>query len=101
MIEYGRFKNKKDEVSGKIRKMNVNERLCPVCQNCDIENEFHFVFLCDAYSILRMVLFNKILAFNDNFNHINIEEKFIYLFKEQNKNRRFSYVSFSKIIMKQ
>ena len=86
MIECGRFQNKKDELTGKIRKMHVNERICPLCRNDDVENEIHFVMVCTTYAIPRMILFNIVLVENNNFSHLNIEDQFIYLFKNHNKN---------------
>ena len=59
MIEIGRYQNKKDEITGKWRKMLVNERTCPVCKSGEVENEFHFIMVCNTYVIPRNFLFQK------------------------------------------
>ena len=38
--------------TGRHKKMNVNERICKVC-NTGIENEMHFLAICPLYTTLR------------------------------------------------
>ena len=85
MVECGRFQYKKDELTGNLRKMNYNERVCPLCSSDEVEDEFHFVMRCDKYIIPRNVLFQTLSTVNNEFNNMNELEKFIFLFKTQSK----------------
>ncbi len=62
-IETGRLRNVKDE------------RKCHVCNNEDIENEFHFLCVCNAYIEFRNVLYNNIY----NVYNMTDKDKFVYL----------------------
>ena len=46
-LETGRFVNVRDDETGRLRKLTVNERLCQICRSNNVENEFHFLFHCD------------------------------------------------------
>ena len=41
-IETGRYKRKKEE-NGSMRKLDVNERLCKLCSENEVEDEIHFL----------------------------------------------------------
>ena len=53
-IETGRYINEKREV-----------RICKNCNTQTIEDEYHFIFICPAYNMIR--LYSKI-----DFAHVNI-----------------------------
>ena len=57
----------------------LNERLCKFCNTNSVENEIHFLMLCPLYSDIRYELFQKALEFINNFNMMNVENKFIEL----------------------
>ncbi len=68
-IETGRFSNVK-----------VEERVCQVCKNGDVEKEFHFVFICNAYTTFRNTMYDKI---NDvTFHKMADRDKFVYLMQK-------------------
>ena len=55
--------------TGRYRNLKVEERLCKVCESQSVENEFHFIFDCPAYSQLRLVNYNWIImAYPNVFN---------------------------------
>ena len=62
-IETGRFKNEP-----------VNERICMMCNNNNVESEYHFLFHCTAYNDQRQIFYNKLLNINKN-SLINMEDK--------------------------
>ncbi len=64
-IETGRFRNKQPE-----------ERTCPIC-NTGVEDQFHFVCICEEYSHFREILYARVV--NVEFNVMSNEEKFVYL----------------------
>ena len=57
----------------------LNERLCKFCNTNSVENEIHFLMLCPLYSDIRYELCQKALEFINNFNMMNVENKFIEL----------------------
>jgi hypothetical protein len=57
----------------------LNERLCKFCNTNSVENEIHLLMLCPLYSDIRYELFQKALEFINNFNMMNVENKFIEL----------------------
>ncbi len=65
-----------------------DKRICSICKNGDIENEFHFVMKCSSYDALRNEVFNKL-------NELNLYEweqctddemKFRFILQAYNKN---------------
>ena len=59
-IERGRYKN-----------LPADERFCKICNdNISVEDEFHFVMKCTAYSELRHRFFNAINSFIVDFDNI-------------------------------
>ncbi len=46
--------------TGRFRNVKINERKCYVCNNEYMENEFHFLFVCNAYIEFWNVLYNDI-----------------------------------------
>ena len=65
-LETGRYKNVKDEQSGKYRKTNVEERTCSICNSGCVEDECHFLLHCQTYNNERMALIS--LLQNDSLN---------------------------------
>ena len=69
---------------GRFRGVKLEERICEICKNNSIEDEFHFVCVCSAYICFRETLYNSI----DYENFINMDDfdKFLYLMRnEQSK----------------
>ncbi len=56
-----------------------NERKCHVCNNEDIENEFHFWCFCNAYIEFRNVLYNNIYNVYHNFYNMTDKDNFVFL----------------------
>ena len=52
------------------------------CKNCinSVEDEFHFMIICDLYNLERIELFSKINATSPAFASMDNSEKFCYLF---------------------
>ena len=57
----------------------LEERVCELCRNGDIEDESHFLLKCKTYEDFRRVLFQNCYAINQNFFTLNDMEKFIYI----------------------
>ena len=67
-VETGRFVNE-----------NINDRLCILCNNGEIENEEHCIIRCNIYNDIRQQLYSEACTVDDNFINYNDEEKFIFL----------------------
>ena len=68
-LETGRYSNEK-----------LEDRLCTICKNGNIEDELHFIFECNAYTVERQTLYNNVnMPLFDNFNN---NEKLIILIQE-------------------
>ncbi len=64
----------------RFRNVKVEERICQVSKNGDVENEFHFVCICNAYTTLRNTMYDKI---NDvTFYNMTDIYKFVYLMQK-------------------
>ena len=63
--------------TGRFRGKSLEERVCLLCGNGDIENEIHFVCSCSIYNNLRRELYSKLT--NDGFVTLSDEEKCIFL----------------------
>jgi hypothetical protein len=69
--------------TGRFRNVPADERLCEVCNDNLVENEFHFVCICTEYENVRQRLFGSIQL--EEFNVMPNEEKFVYLVKFEHK----------------
>ncbi len=70
--------------TGRSRNVKVEERVCRVCKNGDVENEFHFVCTCNAYTTLRNMMYDTI---NDvTFYNMTDRDKFVYLMQKHGSN---------------
>ncbi len=71
-IETGRFRNK--------QRAQAN---CPIC-NTGVEDEYHFVCICEEYSQFREMFYAKVV--DDEFDVMSNEERFVYLINNCWKN---------------
>lgn len=67
-IELGRYKN-----------ISVDKRLCTLCNNGDVEDEIHFVTVCNKYDSLRNIFYNAINDKNLYFANMQHKDKFSWL----------------------
>ena len=77
-IETGRYKRKKEE-NGSMRKLEVNERLCKMCSEIEVEDEIHFLLKCTKYNEDRNLLLNHATTLNQNFHSFPINEQLKFL----------------------
>ena len=57
----------------------LEDRVCEICGNGEIEDESHFLLKCNAYEDFRRVLFRNCSVINHNFSLLNDTEKLIYI----------------------
>ena len=75
-IETGRYANIKDPQTGNYRKLNVTERVCNICKSNDVEDEQHFLLVCDAYREERNTLFEQCSTAHEYFPNLIEIDKF-------------------------
>ncbi len=46
--------------TGRCRNVKLENRTCQVCKNNDIENEFHYIWICIVYTEFRNAMHTKI-----------------------------------------
>ena len=73
-IETGRFNNTK-----------LEERTCEICQSAQIEDEFHFLCVCDAYDQLRKDMFTRTSEKYPDFQTFSLRDKFNFLLTKCNR----------------
>ena len=82
-IETGRYSSNKK--FGNNKKLSINERICQMCDNKEIENEIHFTCKCPCYDNIRKYMFDNYKKSHSGFMNKSDNEKFIYLMSHPNK----------------
>ena len=70
MLEIGRYLN-----------LPVSSRVCKICNDGNVEDEIHFVCICQAYSDARRDLFNYMIDKVVHFTELSDKEKYILMMK--------------------
>ena len=70
--------------TGRYNQTSRNDRFCPVCNSGMIEDEFHFLFHCPKYSILKGKFYNQIRQTFVDVNQLSYTELIIKLMNSQN-----------------
>lgn len=78
-IETGRFNLKTDPITGKMRSLHINERVCQMCDLNVIEDEEHFLLKCPCYEEIRKQLYVIIRKKCNNFDDLEDSDKFVVL----------------------
>ena len=78
-IESGRFTNILDEDTGMFRKLNINERICNLCNMNAVEDETHFILYCRRYTEERHIFINKCLVEEPRFHTFSDMKKLWFL----------------------
>ncbi len=66
--------------TGRYVGMEEKDRICLLCDHNIIESERHVIMSCPVYNELRGELFTHAAHFELNFNNINDDDKFAFLF---------------------
>jgi hypothetical protein len=61
--------------TGRYQNIPAELRLCVLCEENVVENEFHFMLQCSKYDNLRNDLYRHALAYFPEFNNVNDNEK--------------------------
>lgn len=71
--------------SGRFNQTSLENRICNICNDGNIEDEFHFICKCTEYSNERNKLFSQHEVKNNNFRNFSDEDKFIYILENSNR----------------
>ena len=82
MIELGRFRN-----------INLENRLCTLCNLSLVQDEKHFLFICPAYATLRNSWFNSMNLNLEKFNTHN-ENELIRVFEFNRQTAKYIVKAF-------
>ncbi len=66
---------------GRFRGTALEERTCQICNSQSIEDEFHFILICNEYNELRINLFNSIKCKVQTFEYLDNRDKFVHIMK--------------------
>ena len=61
------------------RGIDLDQRICEICKNGDVEDEVNFLLKCNAYSNARRSFFVKCVAKEPNFYTFDDHEKLIFV----------------------
>ena len=67
------------------------ERLCPLCDHGEVEDEIHILFRCPSYKEPREVLLQQTMIFSEGFNNFNDIEKIKVLTSNERLVRKISH----------
>ncbi len=64
-----------------IRGTALEERTCQICNSQSIEDELHFILICNEYNELRINLFNSIKYKVETFEYLDNREMLNHIIK--------------------
>ena len=68
-----------------IRKLNVNERTCQICNINAVEDEHHFLFECIEFAYERENMYRMCTIQNNIFRQLTNTDKLQYLMNDGNQ----------------
>jgi hypothetical protein len=67
--------------TGRYYRIKAEDRLCKLCDLNVMEDEFHFICICEKYSFIRQIMYEKVISKIPQFKNFNKKEQFVYLLK--------------------
>lgn len=71
--------------TGRYQRLDVNLRRCEVCETGDVEDEFHFVCLCEGYRQDRETLYEYMSGVCEGFALLTEAEQFVKIMQNCNQ----------------
>ena len=72
-----------ESLRGKITDPKL--RLCTLCDDTKVEDEFHFMMQCNKYENERNIFIENISNYCINFRELNLQNKFLWLLSNEDK----------------
>ena len=57
----------RDDTTGQIRSLKLEERVCSICSSGEVEDEYHFLLKCNVFADIRVDYTNNIMRNNTDF----------------------------------
>ena len=70
---------------GRFRNIPLTNRICKMCNSNSVEDEIHYLCVCESYSEYRSVLFSDAEETDPDFLSLDVIDKFVYLMSNQQK----------------
>ena len=64
---------------GRYRNLELSTRICILCNDNEVEDEYHFLCICSFYSHLRNDMYLYANALYDGFDNLDDLDKFVFL----------------------
>ena len=64
--------------TGRFKSIPIEKRYCILCNTDETEDEFHVLFECKVYELIKKVWLHKINLIHDNTVDIGINDKQLY-----------------------
>ena len=77
--------------TGRFERLKESERICKLCKDNKIENEFHFIFECQLYNNLRGDSLNHVYTFVTDFNNLDLNDKWSTLMTDKRIISKFGF----------
>ena len=68
---------------GRYRQSPVEQRLCPMCDTNNVEDESHVLLVCPLYNDIRNSLYDAIVLKHPDFNELNNDDKIILILSSE------------------
>jgi hypothetical protein len=78
--------------TGRWKGVPAEERFCTICKNALVEDEYHFVFVCEKYNDKRIAFMNVIVSKYPEFNNLDTEAKWKIIMSENLVNSTVRYI---------
>ena len=84
--------------TGRWKSIEVENRLCKLCSQNRVEDEYHFLFDCEVYSDDRVNFFIEISISYHEFMALSVKDRWKYIMSEPNavKTAKFIYTLFER-----
>ena len=78
-VETGRRQRVREDTTGQIRSLKLEERVCSICSSGEVEDEYHFLLKCNIFAAVRVDYINNIMRKNADFINLTLEQKIAFL----------------------
>ena len=72
--------------TGRYVGLNVNERICNLCNMNETEDEIHFLLRCTCYNDLKHLFTRNVIEARSDFSSLTDSQKLVYLMESHNVN---------------
>jgi hypothetical protein len=74
--------------TGRYTNTRVNERLCMLCEQNEVDDEFHVIMHCDMYEDIRSSLLEYCYGIDPDLQHKPLEDVFVFIMSDSRISRQ-------------